>query len=125
MILFWKREKPLAKALEFLERALAKVKISKNIVESSKGKVDKMLILSAFSGFPVSSRAMASVYFSSALGDVKKAIKILNKTSKSMYDSGISEIVSSLKSLEKEENAEAFERKLEAIINKLRFFVRV
>ena len=115
-----KRKHSLEDAISLLERGLAKVRMAKNIVESSKGKVDRLLVLSAFSGFPISSHAMASVYLSSSMKDVSKALKILMKIYRRTQSVSLAKIIDNLRNLANANTAEEYESRLESAINELR-----
>ena len=115
-----KRKHSLEDAISLLERALAKARMAKNIVESSRGNVDKLLVLSAFSGFPISSQAMASVYLTSSMKDVGKALKILMKAYRKIDGVGLAKVIDKLRNLVNASSSEEYEETLENVVSELR-----
>ncbi len=53
-----------------------KLRIAENVLrESRKGSVDKLLIQTALTGFPLSSGVMANMYINSAISSARKALR--------------------------------------------------
>gem|GEM_PF-3385907 len=53
-----------------------KLRIAENVLrESRKGSIDKLLIQTAFTGFPLSSDVMANMYINSAISSARKALR--------------------------------------------------
>ncbi len=72
--------KLLKGAIEDLRLAIMKVKVAKGIInEVRRSRVDKLLLQTAFAGFPIPSNFFANMYASSSLESIRKAVKKLRK----------------------------------------------
>ena len=72
--------KLLKGAIEDLRLAIMKVRVAEGIVnEVRRNKVDKLLLQTAFAGFPIPSNFFANMYASSSLESIGKAVKKLRK----------------------------------------------
>ncbi len=67
-------------AIDDLRLASMKVRVAKGIVnEVRRSRVDKLLLQTAFAGFPIPSHFFANMYASSSLESIRKAIKKLRR----------------------------------------------
>ena len=103
------RKDPSRKACEIVERleiAVGKLLVAKRTLERLKmERRDRILIMTAFAGMPISSRGMAIMYIDSALKDLRKTKKDLKwldnwlrKHSVSKYYSAIKGVIEGMMS---------------------------
>ncbi len=65
--------KNMSKIIDRLDIAIGKLLIARNVLEKLKReKQDRVLLMTAFAGMPISSRGMAIMYIESALKDLEK-----------------------------------------------------
>ncbi len=65
--------KKMSKIIDRLDIAIGKLLIARNVLEKLKReKQDRVLLMTAFAGMPISSRGMAIMYIESALKDLEK-----------------------------------------------------
>jgi len=68
--------KKISKIIDRLDIAIGKLLIARNVLEKLKReKQDRVLLMTAFAGMPISSRGMAIMYIESALKDLEKIRK--------------------------------------------------
>lgn len=89
-----------AKIIDRLEIAIGKLLIAKRTLERLRTeRKDRILIMTAFAGIPISSRGMAIMYIDSALKDLKKTKKDLKYLNDWLRKHRISKYYSAIKNV--------------------------
>ncbi len=99
--------KKIPKIIDRLDIAIGKLLIARNVLEKLKReKQDRVLLMTAFAGMPISSRGMAIMYIESALKDLEKIRKDLGSIGDWMLKNRVSIYYSRGKQLLDRINAE-------------------
>ncbi len=83
--------KRMSKIIDRLDIAIGKLLIARNVLEKLKReKQDRVLLMTAFAGMPISSRGMAIMYIESALKDLEKIRKDVDRIGNWMLKNKVS-----------------------------------
>ncbi len=99
--MFWRKKtlyEVVEECIEKLRISIGKLQIARNMIERTRRqKVDKLLLQTALTGIPMSSRDLAHIYINSAVGDLRYIFKAIKNVEQKIIDKYFPTYIAKLK----------------------------